>query len=169
MSGSRATPHAQPALKSSPDNATGAPLSIGEVARRAGLRKSAIRYYEAVGVLPEPERISGQRRYREEVLDQLAVLQVAQEAGFSLEDIGALLRSADDGDAADEIRALANRKLPDVRALIERAERVERWLELAADCQCATPRYVRTVQGRGGVRVPDLLIHRVGTSTSADR
>lgn len=97
-----------------------------------------LRYYEAVGVLPEPPRVSGQRRYGEDVLERLAVLQVAQQAGFSLEDIAAMLRSSDHGEAADEIRALAARKLPEVRALIERAERVERWLELAAECQCGS-------------------------------
>ena len=46
-------------------------MRIGEVARRAGVRVSLIRYYEAIGLLPEPERVSGQRRYDETVLPQL--------------------------------------------------------------------------------------------------
>jgi MerR family redox-sensitive transcriptional activator SoxR len=155
-------------LKSSP-NITEHRLSIGEVAIRTGVRKSAIRYYEAVGVLPEPERVSGQRRYTHDVLDRLAVLQVAQQAGFSLDDIAALLRRSDDGDAADEIRALANRKLPDVRALIERAEQVERWLELAAECQCGSLDVCGLFSAEQGSAVPDLLIHRGGPSAAAVR
>jgi MerR family transcriptional regulator, redox-sensitive transcriptional activator SoxR len=146
-------------LKSSP-NTTEHRLSIGEVATRAGVRKSAIRYYEAVGVLPEPERVSGQRRYTQDVLDRLAVLQVAQQAGFSLDEIAALLRSEDDGDAANEIRALAQRKLPDVRALIERAERVERWLQLAAECECGTLDVCGLFSAEHGSAVPDLLVHQ---------
>ena len=46
-------------------------LTIGEVARRAGMRTSRIRYYESVGLLPEPERISGMRRYDADVLQRL--------------------------------------------------------------------------------------------------
>ena len=44
-----------------------ATLTIGQVARRAGLKTSAIRYYESVGLLPEPERESGQRRYEYQI------------------------------------------------------------------------------------------------------
>jgi MerR family redox-sensitive transcriptional activator SoxR len=46
-------------------------LTIGQVAGRAGLNASHIRFYERVGVLPEPERVSGQRRCRDEVLHRL--------------------------------------------------------------------------------------------------
>lgn len=113
-------------------------LTIGEVARRAGVRASAIRYYERVGVLAEPERVSGQRRYAPETIDRLGVIHAAQGAGFSLEEIAALLRSSDDGRAAAELRALAERKLPDVEQLIVRAQRMKEWLELAAGCECGS-------------------------------
>ena len=56
-------------------------MTIGQVAARAGLNTSHIRYYEAIGVLPAPERISGQRRYGVEVLHRLAIIDVAQRAG----------------------------------------------------------------------------------------
>jgi len=55
-------------------------LSIGEVAAQAGIRTSSIRYYESVGVLPNPERAGGQRRYTPEVLDRLRFVDVAQRA-----------------------------------------------------------------------------------------
>jgi MerR family redox-sensitive transcriptional activator SoxR len=112
-------------------------LTIGQVAERAGVRASAIRYYEEVGVLPAPERIAGQRRYTTDVLRRLAIVDVAQRAGFTLEEIAELLGPAD-GPAYEAVRALAERKLPAIDALIERAEAVKRWLEVATACECAT-------------------------------
>jgi MerR family transcriptional regulator, redox-sensitive transcriptional activator SoxR len=117
------------------DNGT---LTIGQVAERAGVNSSAIRYYESVGVLPEPERVSGQRRYGEDMVDRLGLISAAQQAGFSLGEITDLLRSSDEGHASDQMRALARRKLPDVEALIDRAQRMKRWLEVASDCGCST-------------------------------
>lgn len=68
---------------------------IGEVAQRAGVRPSALRYYERVGLLPEPRREAGRRRYDSgvlcEVLDRLAVVGVAQQAGFTIAEIRTLL------------------------------------------------------------------------------
>jgi MerR family transcriptional regulator, redox-sensitive transcriptional activator SoxR len=87
-------------------------LTIGGIARRAGVRASRVRYYEQVGVLPPPERAGGQRRYAEDVVHRLAIIQVGQRAGLSLEEIRDLTRSAGEG-----IRALAHRKLPDIEAL----------------------------------------------------
>jgi MerR family transcriptional regulator, redox-sensitive transcriptional activator SoxR len=114
-------------------------LTIGQVAARAGLRTSHIRYYEGIGVLPEPERRSGQRRYGEDVLHRLGIIDVAQRAGLSLEEIRELTGPQENGhDAGERIRALAQRKLPDIEALIERAQAVKRWLEVASACDCAT-------------------------------
>ncbi len=64
-----------------------AQLTISEVARTFGLRPSAIRYYEQVGILPEALRTSGQRRYDGSVLRRLAVIQRAQQTGFTLDEI----------------------------------------------------------------------------------
>ena len=65
-------------------------LTIGQVAERAGLNTSHIRFYERVGVLPEPERVAGQRRYRDEMLHRLSIIDVAQRAGLTLEEIAPL-------------------------------------------------------------------------------
>lgn len=119
--------------------ATAPPLSIGEVAARAGVRTSHIRYYERVGVLPQPERVGGHRRYDEEVLHRLAVVDVAQRAGFTLAEVRELTGPQPEGHGAGErIRHLAERKRPDIEALIERAQAVQRWLEIASSCDCAT-------------------------------
>jgi MerR family redox-sensitive transcriptional activator SoxR len=112
-------------------------LTIGQVADQAGLRASHIRFYEKIGVLPEPERVSGQRRYRADAVHRLSIIGVAQRAGLSLEEIAPLTgpdnRTAD---ASRHIRALADQKLPQIDALIARAQAVKHWLEAAQACDC---------------------------------
>jgi MerR family transcriptional regulator, redox-sensitive transcriptional activator SoxR len=112
-------------------------LTIGEIAARAGVNTSHIRYYERVGVLPEPERSSGRRRYREDVLHRLAIIDVAQRAGFTLDEIRDLTGPTNTGaHAGERIRALAEQKLPDIERLIARAEAVRAWLGMATTCDC---------------------------------
>jgi MerR family redox-sensitive transcriptional activator SoxR len=77
-----------------------ATLSIGDVASRAGIRTSAVRYYETVGLIPAPDRISGQRRYEGDVVHRLGLIAVAKEAGFSLDEVRTLLDSTDRGRAS---------------------------------------------------------------------
>jgi MerR family redox-sensitive transcriptional activator SoxR len=114
-------------------------LTIGEVARRAGRRPSSLRYYETIGLLPEPVRIGGHRRYRSDVLRTLTVIDTAQRAGLSLDEIKDLLgASPEDESATQRLREVAERKLPEVEALMERAEVVRRWLQAAARCECPT-------------------------------
>jgi MerR family transcriptional regulator, redox-sensitive transcriptional activator SoxR len=110
-------------------------LTIGEVARRAGVKASTVRYYESLGVLPEPERVSGRRRYTDDVLRRLAIVDAAQRAGCSLEEIRDLLSAEP---AFERIRALAAHKLPEIERLIEHALAVHRWLEAATACECET-------------------------------
>jgi len=74
---------------------TGDMLTIGQVADAAGLKTSAIRFYEARGLLPKPVRVGGQRRYTEQTLQRLAFLDVAKRAGFSLEEARLLFDAAD--------------------------------------------------------------------------
>jgi MerR family redox-sensitive transcriptional activator SoxR len=116
-----------------------ATLTIGEVAARAGVNTSHIRYYERVGVLPRPERTSGRRRYSDEVLHRLAIIDVAQRAGLTLDEIRDLTGPANQGiRAGDRIRELAERKLPDIETLIARAQAMKEWLEVATTCDCET-------------------------------
>jgi len=115
-----------------------ATLTIGKLAAAAGVNASAVRYYERRGLMPEPERLSGQRRYGPDAIAQLRTIRAAQQAGLSLEEIAQLLAGADDGKSAETLRALAERKLPDVEAVIDRAETMKRWLVLAAECRCGS-------------------------------
>jgi MerR family transcriptional regulator, redox-sensitive transcriptional activator SoxR len=112
-------------------------LAIGEVAKRAGRAASSIRYYEEIGLLPEPARVNGRRQYRPEIVRTLAVIETAQRAGLNLDEIRLLLDAAADNRVATErLREVAERKLPELVALIERAELVRAWLEDAACCTC---------------------------------
>jgi len=114
-------------------------LAIGEVARLSGKAPSAIRYYESIGLLAEPARISGRRRYPAEVVRSLAVIDTAQRAGLAVDEIRLLLRaSPSDPRAVEQLREAAERRLPVLREAIARAEVVREWLEQAADCCCPT-------------------------------
>ena len=112
-------------------------LAIGELAARTGKRPSLIRYYEQIGLLPQPARVNGKRRYDAGTVRTLAVIDTAQRAGLSLNEIHALLSaSPQDGSAIRRLREVADRKLPEIAAQIERAELVRGWLECAARCEC---------------------------------
>ena len=112
-----------------------AQLTIGEVARRAGMRTSRIRYYESVGLLPAPERISGMRRYDQDVLRRLGIIDVAQRVGFTLDEIRDLLRT-EPGAAHQRLRRLAERKLVHIDELVQRANAMRRWLAMTSACEC---------------------------------
>jgi MerR family transcriptional regulator, redox-sensitive transcriptional activator SoxR len=116
-------------------------MSIGEVARSAGVRSSALRYYEGVGLLPQPERANGRRRYDgellREVLDRLEVVRVAQQAGFTISEIRTLLEGfSEDTPPSERWRLLAQDKLPEVEALLERALGMKDLLERGLRCEC---------------------------------
>jgi len=120
---------------SSPDRS----ITIGAVAALTGRRPSAIRYYEQIGLLPRPARVSGRRVYGPDTVRTLAVIETGQRAGLTLDEVRDLL-SASDGDQAaiERLREVAVRKLPEVRELIERTAIVRDWLEAAARCECPT-------------------------------
>lgn len=142
-----------------------ATLSIGEVADRAGIAVSAIRYYERNGLLPEAERVGGQRRFTEATVQRLGIIDVAKQAGFSLDEVRVLLTSIDEGAPAHEqLQALAERKLPEVDALIERAQAMRDWLLTASDCGCETLDGCRLFVGD-----PLLQIVSAADLTPADR
>lgn len=115
-------------------------LTIGEVAKRAGIRASAIRYYERVEVLPAPRRINGRRLYDSHVFERLAVIQIAQQAGFSVAEIHTLFNGfTPETPASARWETLAQQKLVEVDALIRRAQAMKRVLEEGLlRCRCLT-------------------------------
>jgi DNA-binding transcriptional MerR regulator len=92
-------------------------LTIGELARRAGVSTSALRYYEELGLLPAPARVSGQRRYPESAARLVGVILLHSDAGFTLAEQKALLIN----EASDRSR-LMRRKLAELDEQIARAQ-----------------------------------------------
>jgi MerR family transcriptional regulator, redox-sensitive transcriptional activator SoxR len=133
-------------------------MSIGEVAQQAGVRPSTLRYYESIGVLPTPERENGRRRYDGEVLrkvlDRLAVVRVAQQAGFTISKIRMLLDGfSEDTPPSERWRVLARKKLPEVEALVARALGMKNLLERGLRCECLRLEDC-TLVGRGASDAP---------------
>ena len=112
-------------------------LSIGAVARETGLTASAIRFYEKSKLLPAPPRRSKQRRYDPEILGRIHVVKLALEAGFTVAETRMfLLGFTPDTRPAERWRVLAERKLQEVSALMERAQQMKLLLETHFRCGC---------------------------------
>jgi MerR family redox-sensitive transcriptional activator SoxR len=112
-------------------------LAIGEVARRAGIQPSALRYYESIGLMPAPKRVSGRRRYDQRTVQMLKVVQLAQSAGFKVAEIQTLLHGfAPDTPPAARWQPLARQKLCELDALIARVQQMKRVLETGLNCGC---------------------------------
>jgi MerR family transcriptional regulator, redox-sensitive transcriptional activator SoxR len=107
-------------------------LTIGEVAKKAGLRASAIRFYEKIGLLAKPMRSGGQRRYDPSVLGRLAVLQRARDCGFTLEEAGMFFN--DCGLPSERWQRVARKKLAELDALAERLAAMRELLQRRCDC-----------------------------------
>ena len=115
-------------------------MTIGLLARQAGLRPSAVRYYERMGLLPAPVRRSGRRDYEPHAIAQLAVVQFARSTGFTLRETRQLVRGFSPAVAPSaRWRALASTKIEEIDALIARAQTMKALLErISANCTCHT-------------------------------
>ena len=112
-------------------------LTIGAVARQAGLRPSALRYYESIGLLPAPRRVNGRRRYDPNTLQQLTVLRFARQAGFTIAEMQTLFHGfGPETPPAARWQALAEQKLGELDTLIERAQHMREVLKAGLGCGC---------------------------------
>jgi len=112
-------------------------LAIGTLAKRTGTKVQTIRYYEQIGIMPEPGRTEGgQRRYGEAELDRLAFVRHSRQLGFSLDAIRELLDLSDSpGRSCAEVDAIAQRQLREVEARIGRLEALRTELQrMIAEC-----------------------------------
>jgi DNA-binding transcriptional MerR regulator len=107
-------------------------LTIGDVAKQAALRPSAIRFYEKKGLLPYPLRSGGQRRYDRSILARLAVLERAKQCGFTLEEVRALFN--DSGGPSERWQRIACRKLAELDAMVERIATMRDLLQRRCNC-----------------------------------
>jgi DNA-binding transcriptional MerR regulator len=115
-------------------------LTVSEVAHEAGIRPSAIRYYERIGVLLPAQRISGQRRYDNTVLYRLAVVQWARQTGFTLEEIKQLFFGFRDvTPASKRWRDLSRQKISELELQLERIKMMQHLLRrMKQCCRCET-------------------------------
>lgn len=112
-------------------------LTIGEVARQAGVRTSTLRYYESVGLLPPPDRVHGHRRYDPSVFSRLSILRMAQHAGFTLVEMHLLVHGfSQETSASERWQQLAHQKLQEVDALIAHAQQTKHILKRLLQCEC---------------------------------
>ena len=112
-------------------------MSIGKVARICGLAPSAIRYYEKAGLLPQPARVSRQRRYGAETIGRLRLLQVARAAGFSIAETRTFVAGFSAATPpAVRWRTLAKRKLAEIEAQMRQLRRMKALLESGFRCRC---------------------------------
>jgi DNA-binding transcriptional MerR regulator len=95
-------------------------LTIGELARRAGVSASALRYYEELGLLPPAARIAGQRRYPESAVGLVGIILLLCDVGFSLAQQKAFMASR--AVAPDDWRRLVRRKLAELDDQIAKAQ-----------------------------------------------
>jgi DNA-binding transcriptional MerR regulator len=111
--------------------------SIGMLAKRTGTKVQTIRYYEQIGLLPEPERtLGGQRRYRDDDLDRLSFIRHGRQLGFTLEAIRELLDLSDNPlRPCAEVDRIALGQLKEVERRIERLTVLKVELErMIAEC-----------------------------------
>jgi MerR family transcriptional regulator, redox-sensitive transcriptional activator SoxR len=111
-------------------------MTIGQVAKEAGLAASAIRYYEDVGVLPKSVRVGGRRIYGRSILERLAVVERAKACGFSLADTRQLLYGFRDGvPPSERWQSLARRKIAELDELAGKIAAMRKLLERPCACQ----------------------------------
>jgi MerR family redox-sensitive transcriptional activator SoxR len=114
-------------------------LTISEVAKQIGIKPSAIRYYEQIGILPKAQRASGQRRYDNSVMYRLALVQRAQQMGFTLEEVRRLFfgfRTA--MPISQRWKKLSEQKLAELEKLAEQIKAMQLLLTKMSDkCTCS--------------------------------
>ena len=119
-------------------------MTIGEVARRAGVATSAVRFYEQRGLLCADLRRSGQRRYRAATLRRLVFIGMLQDAGLSLDDISGILGA----EHVEDWKAIGRRRLEELDAEIERLQRAHAYLDGALLCRFDHPATDCEIMGR---------------------
>jgi len=118
------------------------PLTIGQVARQAGIGVETVRFYERQGLLEEPARKqSGYRQYPKDVVARLRFIKRAKELGFSLKEIKELLALRVDPDTTcAEVKSRAEVKIADVEQKIDALQQIKKALvKLAAVCRGRGP------------------------------
>jgi MerR family transcriptional regulator, redox-sensitive transcriptional activator SoxR len=114
-------------------------MTIGELAARAGLAPSAIRFYEKAGLLPAPPRTNGRRVYGEEAVHQVVIICFAKATGFTLSEIKLLLHGFPPKTTASaRWKKMARGKLAELETILTKAQAMKGVLESMMSCRCRT-------------------------------
>ncbi|MGB0875989.1 MAG: MerR family transcriptional regulator [Mycobacterium sp.] len=108
--------------------------TIGDIARRAAVAQTTLRYYEKLGLIAPSARVGGQRRYDDAVLARLEVIRLCKSAGFTLDEIQTLY--ADELPGRPSSRALAEAKLAEIELRISELTRAREIIEWGMRCTC---------------------------------
>lgn len=110
-------------------------MTISEVAREVGVRTSTLRYYESIGLLPAPARVSGHRSYDPAVLQRLEIIRTAQRAGFTLAEMRILFDDIlPSGAPASQWQSLIQRKLRELDDLLANVQSMKTILDDILHC-----------------------------------
>ena len=121
-------------------------MKIGEVARAAGVSTSAIRYYEAVGIMPPPMRRNGVRYYEAQAVDELKVLRFYRTAGIPIRELASIAKHRPGTGARRDVWVdVLHARIVDLDSRIEKAQRTRALLEQSIACRCEGRRDVCTV------------------------
>lgn len=111
-------------------------LGIGDLARQVKMRPSALRYYESIGLLPTARRVTGRRVYPASTLRRIALIKMAQRAGFALAEIRQLLDTDAGRGATKQWRTLAQRKIPELDQFIQETQALRNAVAGCLACGC---------------------------------
>jgi len=130
-------------------------MTISKAARQFGLRASALRYYEKIGVLPPAYRAGGQRRYDGAALRRLAIVQRARQLGFSVKEMQVLFCDFSSGPPVSKRwHALSQAKLDELDERTRQIQEMQRMLRKMMQCRCAAfdecgERILQSTTGQG--------------------
>ncbi|MBN2909332.1 MerR family transcriptional regulator [Polycladomyces sp. WAk] len=113
-------------------------LTIGQIARKAKVNTSTIRYYESIGLLPKPKRVNGQRRYSGEILNRIRFIKICQQAGFRVREIYSLLEGFEEVSPSERWRTMAAIKCAELKEKKKQIDTMICILEKGLKCHCLT-------------------------------
>jgi MerR family transcriptional regulator, redox-sensitive transcriptional activator SoxR len=112
-------------------------FAIGEAARRAGMRPSAVRYYEQLGLIEADGRVGGKRVFSDKAVERLTLIAFAKQLGFTLAQIRKLLAGFPEGTPAGRRwSALAAEKLAALETMAQQIETMRAGLHRISNCGC---------------------------------
>jgi MerR family redox-sensitive transcriptional activator SoxR len=115
-----------------------AELSIGQLAARAEINASTLRYYESVGLIPSPERKSGQRRYNDGLLDRIKFIKIAQQTGFTIQEITVLMEGFETLSLSEKWEKMAQYKRHELEEKKRHINSMIQILDDGLNCKCLT-------------------------------